>query len=278
MAAQPQRLQGGRVVAATPLMPRLATLVLALLARLLSAQSFPDDRNECPTDDDPCMVGTTWMASEFPVRVTDYSVPPRGFTGKPVAEAVAEGDIIYLLPDGYEIDFSGGLLHEPALYSAPENYVGVTGDTFFPTSDVTVVVNDTHFFPSHINIIPGATVTWDIQTYETINVRSTDNGTSLSSGPINRNWSPKFTRTFHEEGVIPYRNAEVPEYVGGFDGQVTISAYNCSLYTSCTTCLLYEPCLWCPGNGTCHERNVSTNLPLDDGPVVMVSEAQEEFA
>ena len=274
-------------------MPRLTVLLLSVLARLLAAQNdmgrklqeefydpgmppFPDDRENCHSSDPSCMVGTRWMADEFSIRVPTYIFPQRGFTGKPVAEAVAEGDITYLLPEGYEHDFSGGLEAEPARYTSPDRYVGYSGDTFFPSLNVTVVVNDTHLVPSHISIMPGTTVSWDLKTYETVNVRSNDNGASFSSGPINRIWASLFSLQFNTEGTFPYRNVEVPSYQGGFEGTITVAAYNCSLYTSCTTCLLYDMCLWCPSNGTCHERNTSTNIPLDTGPVISVA-PQEEY-
>ena len=36
----------------------------------------------------------------------------------------------------------------------------------------------------------------------------------------------------------------------------------------CTTCLMYVQCIWCTANSTCHDRNVTTNLPLDTENVV----------
>ena len=281
------------------LLPRL--LLLFLLRPSADAQpaqmpetNYPTDRSECPSDDNGCTVGYAWMAAEFPIRpgsdewengilnpggfedaLNIYGLSS-GYTGKPVAEAVAEGDITYLLPEGYEIDFTGGLVIEQATYVQPPSYVGGTGDTFFAGSTARVVVNATHFTPQDISIRPGATVSWELETYETISVRSDDNGTSFASGPINRNWEPTFQLTFNEEGVYPYYNAEELFRSEGYQGRITVTDYNCSWYTSCTTCLMYDECFWCPGNGTCWERNLTNNLPLDTGPVVAV-EPQEEY-
>ena len=139
------------------LLPRL--LLLFLLRPSADAQpaqmpetNYPTDRSECPSDDNGCTVGYAWMAAEFPIRpgsdewengilnpggfedaLNIYGLSS-GYTGKPVAEAVAEGDITYLLPEGYEIDFTGGLVIEQATYVQPPSYVGGTGDTFFAGS------------------------------------------------------------------------------------------------------------------------------------------------
>ena len=261
-------------------MPRIAVMLVAVLTRLLSAQTFPEDRSLCPTDDIACMVGEVEFATDFPLRVTNYVAPDRGFTGTSVAAAIAAGDITYLLPEGYVIDFTGNLATESARYVAPSRYVGDSGATYYPGMTATVIVNDTHFDPAEIDILPGTTVTWDLQTFETIDVRSNDGGNTFASGPINRNWGSTYTVVFDELGEHPYRNVEEPEWTGAFNGRVKVSPYNCSVYSSCTTCLLYERCLWCPNNntrGSCHERNMTTNIPLGPGPVVAV-EPQPEYS
>ena len=212
-----------RLGTATRPMPRIAVALVAVLTRLLSAQTFPEDRSLCPTDDLACMVGEVAFATDFPLRVTNYVAPDRGFTGTSVADAVAAGDITYLLPEGYVIDFTGGLATESARYVAPSKYVGDNGATYFPDMTATVLVNDTHFDPADISILPGTTVTWELQTFETIDVRSSDGGAAFASGPINRNWGSTYTVVFDELGEHAYRNVEEPEWTGAFNGRVTVT-------------------------------------------------------
>ena len=206
------------------------------------------------------------MAEFFPALVTSYDqVFATGFMG------VLNPQILDTLakPDGYEIDYSGGLTLPPEDYEPLRSYTSTGGDVAFVDLEVRVIVNDTAFSPPFISILPGTTVIWIMETYESASIRHEAESPTFSSGPLNRNWALTYNYTFHEEGTFPYRNAE-KQGGNAFAGRVVVTAYNCSSYTTCTTCLAYSQCLWCGGNGTCMERNVTTNLPLDDEPVVAI--------
>ena len=245
-------------------------LLLATAVRLLPAQQqpFPVDRSKCDSADDACTLGLTWMADTFPVRVTTYERPD-GFDGY---KGILNPDIggIYRIPVGYEIDFTGGLKLPLEDYSTPITHTNDLGVTAYVSREVSIHVNDTDFEPANISVLPGAIVTWILDTFETVSVRSDDDGVSFNSGALNRIWSPKFVLNFSKEGTYSYRNAEQPSWKGGFRGHITVKNLNCTSYTSCTTCLAYDQCLWCSGNNTCMERDPSTNLPVDGNPVVAI--------
>lgn len=261
-----------------PLMPGLAAMgrvpwfvLIALAIKPLSISSqlleiFPVDRYECASDNNPCTVGTYFMSADFPVRVTEYTSPPMGEIGvlNPLVDAA------YTLTEGYEIDFTGGLTIPPAEYVAPTAYRNTAGMTAFVDMEVTISINDTHFTPENVSVLPGTTVTWVLNTFETVNVRSEDGGAAINSGPINRNWSPTFKVTFTEEAVHEYRNAEIEEWHGTFKARVRVENYNCSSYITCSTCLAYDQCIWCSGNSSCIERDPTSNLPLDTNNVVKI--------
>jgi len=241
--------------------------MLGLLVPQLMAQPFPDDRAQCDSSEDACTVGLAWMASVFPVRVNSYEPPPQGYHG--ILNPDVGGE--YLLPGDYEIDSTGGLVPPRAEYRAPEQYFDGAGNIAFVGTDVTVKVTSAGFTPANISVLPGTTITWALDTFETVRIRSDNDGMGFDSGPINRNWAPTYAIQVRREAEYTYTNAEQPSWKMGFGGRIAVVRYNCSSYQTCTTCLAYTQCLWCSGNGTCLERNSSTNLPLDSEPVVAIS-------
>lgn len=252
--------------------PRAArTALCAALAAVLAA-GFPENRADCDSSNRACIAGDESMALDFQLVTEEM----------PVYEWTAERGVLnpdiqtdWSLPDGYEIDYTGGYVPPPADYVAPTRFVNSAGQTAFIELEATVAVTDAGFVPENISVLPGTTVTWDLQTFETASVRSTDGGVSINSGPINRNWAPTFQMRFDAEAEYEYHNDEVPGWKGGHNGRITVSSYNCSSYASCTTCLIYPQCMWCPGNVSCIERNVATNMPLDDGVVAAIPFVQD---
>ena len=254
-------------------MTRRLCVLLLLVVRQAETQTFPVDRDDCDPesttyDYQQCISGEPWMAAFFPTVLESYDlVFATGFLGilnPTVMNALAK-------PDGYVIDYSGGLTLPPEDYKPLDRYINAEGDVTFVHSEINIIVNDTGFSPTHINIMPGTTVSWVMETYESASVKSEDEPPVFNSGPLNRNWAPTYKHRFDAEGVFHYRNAEQQRGNAGFNGRVVVTQYNCSSYTTCTTCLAYDQCLWCGANGTCIERNLTTNLPLDDEPVAALT-------
>ena len=245
----------------------LATCVVPLNSQFM-LESFPDDRSLCDSSSIPCMVGGYQNAAEFPVRRVTRPDPVvnEGFTG--ILNPINQDR--WLLPDGFNIDYTGGLQLPPEDYVEPTSYTNDEGDTAFIGMNVTIVVNDTHYNPNSVSVLPGSTVTWLLETFETVGIRSDDGGIAFDSGPLNRNWSPTFSIVVHQEAVHEYGNPQIESWREGFRGRLVVSAYNCSTYTSCTTCLLYDQCVWCGSNTSCIERDPVTNLPLDTGIVAQL--------
>lgn len=228
--------------------------------------NFPVDRSLCPSDNIACMMGTFINAAEFPARMVTRPDPVvnEGYLGtsNPLTQTQ------WLLPEGFVVDYTGGLQLPPETYRAPEAYVNEDGASTYVGLNVTILVNDTHFTPQRVSVMPNTTVTWLLQTFETVLIRSDDDGGAFNSGPINRNWMPRYVHVFDQEGVHDYRNAEVEAWQGDFTGRIEVKAYNCSTYADCMTCELYSQCIWCPGSNKCMERNPATNLPLDSYVVI----------
>ena len=247
----------------------LFLLARPLLGQLLQTTVFPDDRSHCDSSDPACSIGTYEMAARFPVR-TQGVVQVSGFEGdtgilNPLVDAQ------WVPAEGTKIDYTNPLPWPDEPYKTPTTYENNQGYTAFVGKVAVIVVNDTHFFPQNVSVLPGSTVTWQLDTYETVNVRSDDDGVSFNSGPFNRNRSPNFVVTFNDERTYTYHNAETAAWRNTFKGNIIVENYNCSSYTSCMTCLAYNECLWCPGNGTCFERNVTTNFPIDEGVVAKIA-------
>jgi hypothetical protein len=190
-------------------------------------------------------------------------------------EAMANRKRKFIPPEGTIIDYSGGRKLPPAPYKVPESYTNKDGGTTFVTKDVVIRVTSSSFEPTHSIVQPGSTVTFSLDTFETVHVKTqkTPQMTNLSfdSGAMNNNFGTKrFVFRPAEVGFIHFDNIALAPWEGRFSGTMSVSTYNCSSYTTCTSCLIYTECVWCGGNGTCIERNVTNNYPYDTGVVVEV--------
>ena len=254
---------------APPVAPPFPDLII------LTDEEFPLNRAYCDTRDVACMVGLTRLAAEFMIMTED----------EPYVESIAAGmeNLVaaeekrkkkFVPPDDLVIDYTGGIKLPPAPYTAPDFYLTEEGATSYVITEVTIKVLSTSFEPAHAIVQPGSSVTFLLETFETVHVRTTEaalqTNISFDSGPLNRNWKPSFTFRPMDTGLVYYENVALDPWDGRFGGSLTVSNYNCSSYTTCTSCLIYPQCIWCGGNGTCFERNATTNFPYDPGVVIAV--------
>ena len=237
---------------------------------------YPVDRSECDTRDIPCMAGTRRLANEFALMMTVEPIITLKAEGMEILQdALANRKRRFVPPEGTIIDYSGGYNLLPAPYEAPQTYENKDGGTTFVTKDVVIRVTSSSFEPTHSIVQPGSTVTFSLDTFETVHVKTqkTPQMTNLSfdSGAMNNNFGTKrFVFRPAEVGFIHFDNIALAPWEGRFSGTMSVSTYNCSSYTTCTSCLIYTECVWCGGNGTCIERNVTNNYPYDTGVVVEV--------
>lgn len=246
--------------------------------QVMEEWEYPINRADCDTRDIGCMAGSLELAMEFEQR-----------TEEPYFSAlVAEGmeplnfdfNKRFLPPPGTTIDFSGGIKLPPQPYEAPDSFLTPTGSKSYVVTDITVRVLTDSFDPPDITIQPGSKVTFQLDTFETVHIKSRPpaeksaekpSSFSFDSGSLNRNWKPEgFELVIDEPGVIEYDNIALEPWEGRFGGRISVTGYNCSSYATCTSCLIYPQCIWCSANATCIERNVTTNMPMDSGVVVKV--------
>ena len=265
--------------------------------------AFPDDRNNCHSDDLPCIVGNAHQANVFPVRTT---IVPEFNTPKGII--VVDRDASHFIPpEDFEFDYTGGLQPRAAEYVLPSTYMGEKYEEqdrkVFTEMAVTVTINASgHFEPAHVGIRQGALVTWALSTWEDAAVLA-DNSAFSFSGRLNRNGgrsaSTSFTVRFGNssdaddernmvdavgppEGLVhvsnPYawdvqwrRRDGTPstESYPAATGTILVRKLICSELANCSSCLLYDECIWCAGNATCMTRNSTNNLPLDEMMVIM---------
>ena len=234
---------------------------------------YPIDRSECDSRDIPCMAGTRRLAGEFELMMTVA----------PIITLVAEGmenlffdkTKKFTPPEGTIIDYSGAYNLLPAPYTQPETYENTDGGTTFVTKDVVIRVTSSSFEPTHSIVQPGSTVRFALDTFETVHVKTVETpqmtNLSFDSGAMNNNFgTTSFVFRPAEIGFIHFDNVALAPWEGRFRGTMSVSTYNCSSYTTCTSCLIYTECVWCGGNGTCIERNATNNYPYDTGVVVEV--------
>jgi hypothetical protein len=237
---------------------------------------YPTDRSDCDTRDIPCMAGTRRLANEFELMMTVAPIITLEAEGMEMLELALLGrKRKFVPPEGTIIDYSGGYDLLPAPYEAPQTYENKDGGTTFVTKDVVIQVTSSSFEPTHSIVQPGSTIRFSLDTFETVHVKTlkTPQMTNLSfdTGPMNNNFGTKsFVFRPAEVGFIHFENVALAPWEGRFSGTMSVSTYNCSSYTTCTSCLIYEECVWCGGNGTCIERNVTNNYPYDTGVVVEV--------
>ena len=260
-----------------PLVGRRTEEVAVYSSEAAELAGYPADRSECDTRDIPCMAGTVRLGLEFELMMKE----------RPVTTLVAEGmegmefdkTKKFAPPDGTIIDYSGSYNLIPAPYETPETYESTDGSTTFVTKDVVVRVTPGSFEPAISIVQPGSTITFLLDTFETVHLQTleTPQMTNLSfdSGKMNHNWGIK-SYVFRpvEKGLVHFDNIHLAPWEGRFSGSIFVTGYNCSFYTTCTSCLIYEECIWCGGNGTCVERNVTSNNPYDTGVVVTVPYVQ----
>ena len=239
--------------------------------------SYPVDRSLCDSRDVPCRAGTRRLAQEFPQMLTEEPVFEnlQDYGIEFLREAMMNRKRKFIPPEGTIIDYSGGRKLPPAPYKVPESYTNSAGGTTFVTKDVVIRVTSSSFEPTHSIVQPGSTVTFSLDTFETVRVktRATPQMTNLSfdSDFMNHNFGiTSFVFRPAEVGFMHFDNVALAPWEGRFSGTMSVSTYNCSSYTTCTSCLIYTECVWCGGNGTCIERNATNNLPYDTGVVVAI--------
>ena len=239
--------------------------------------SYPVDRGLCDSRDVPCRAGTRRLAAEFPQMLTEEPVFEnlQDYGIEFLREAIFNRKRKFIPPEGTIIDYTGGRKLPPAPYKVPESYTNKDGGTTFVTKDVVIRVTSGSFEPTHSIVQPGSTVTFSLDTFETVRVktRATPEMTNLSfdSDFMNHNFGiTSFVFRPAEVGFMHFDNVALAPWEGRFSGTMSVSTYNCSSYTTCTSCLIYTECVWCGGNGTCIERNATNNLPYDTGVVVSI--------
>ena len=193
-------------------------------------------------------------------------------------------------------DYSGGLVPRPAEYVAPRHYEQA-GRTFYTNFSMAVYIDDAgRFWPRHIGVQMGTVVTFQLTGFQSAAVESVN--------AVNRSWAsarlnqladpaagikPTFSIRFEEGGasshhgssaavdlvirtageVINFTNPMADADAGaGASGSVLVRPLRCETLVDCTSCLLYDPCIWCSSTASCFTRNATTNLPVDTGIVV----------
>lgn len=188
-----------------------------------------------------------------------------------------------------------------AEYVAPSHFEQ-DGRTFYTNFSLPVYIDDAGAFqPLHIGVQMGTAVTFHMRGFQSARVeaRVEEANSSWSSARLNRlpdpasGVKPTFTIFFQElndgedagagrgsstaaDLVIrtagelvhftnPFADASAG---GGASGSILVKALRCEALLDCTSCLLYDPCIWCSGNASCFTRNATTNLPVDAGVVV----------
>ena len=227
-------------------------------------QPFPDDRSLCDTQDLACTVGNAEIALDYVTRTV--TKPPSVDVGE-LGVLDPGTDRAYLLPPGVVIDYVGTHVRSPAPYERPETYLDEDDVTVSAILDNTIYIDDGAFIPAHLSVLTGSTVRWVMRQFEEVRiVGSSDRNHSIGSGRLNYN-TPPFTRLFTESSEYMFYNAALEPWQGRFSGRLTVRDHNCSSYKSCTTCLIYDACIWCSGSGTCVGLNQTTNIPDDTGVV-----------
>ena len=238
---------------------------------------YPMRRGDCPSDFKACIVGDREMADMFDINTERPMVQDLQATGMFTIEEKS-----YTLPEGYVIDYTGGLGSMAGRYVVPDQYENADFGITFIKKEVTIRVTEDSFQPANVSIQPGTRLTWFLDTYETVHLRSDDDGKTFDSGRLNRNWAPDgYTVVFdHEFKPIGYENIakEVWEYPVREDGtsgrprgRLGVEGYNCTAYDSCTSCLIYPMCMWCAGDEKCVERNETNNMPVATNVIAKIA-------